>query len=63
MTEALQDLAEYIEQKRIDCVISWGFTNGELNISVAPSNITSFVEFLRSDSRCKFSNIGGYNRC
>ena len=57
MTEALQDLAEYIEQKRSDCVISWGFTNGELNISVAPSNIASFVEFLRSDNRCKFSTL------
>ena len=46
MIEALHDLAEYVEQKRSDCVISWDVTNGELNISVAPSNIASFVEFL-----------------
>ena len=57
MIEALHDLAEYVEQKRSDCVISWDVKNGELNISVAPSNITSFVEFLRSDNRCKFSTL------
>ena len=57
MIEALHDLAEYVEQKRSDCVISWDVKNGELNISVAPSNIASFVEFLRSDNRCKFSTL------
>ena len=57
MIEALQDLAEYIEQKRNDCVLSWGLKNGELNMSVAPSNIVSLVEFLRSDGRCKFSTL------
>ena len=57
MIEALHDLAEYLEQKRSDCVISWDVMNGELNISVAPSNIASFVEFLRSDNRCKFSTL------
>ena len=57
MIEALQEIAEYIDLKRSDCVISWGLTNGELNISVAPSNIASFVEFLRSDNRCKFSTL------
>ena len=57
MIEALHDLAEYVEQKRSDCVISWDVKNSELNISVAPSNIASFVEFLRSDNRCKFSTL------
>ena len=57
MTEALKDLAEYVEQKRSDCVVSWDVHNGELNISVAPSNVASFVEFLRTDSRCKFSTL------
>ncbi|MEL0086227.1 MAG: NADH-quinone oxidoreductase subunit C, partial [Paracoccaceae bacterium] len=57
MIEALHDLAEYVEQKRSDCVISWDVMNGELNISVAPSNIASFVEFLRADNRCKFSTL------
>ena len=57
MSEALKDLAEYVEQKRSDCVVSWDVNNGELNISVAPSNIASFVEFLRSDNRCKFSTL------
>ena len=55
MTEGLRELGSYIEQKRNDCVISWGIDNNELNITVAPSNIANFVDFLRSDSRCKFS--------
>jgi len=28
MIEALHDLAEYLEQKRSDCVISWDVMNG-----------------------------------
>ena len=57
MTEGLRELGSYIEQKRNDCVISWGIDNNELNITVAPSNIANFVDFLRSDSRCKFSTL------
>ena len=57
MSQALHDLAEYVEQKRSDCVVSWDVNNGELNISVAPSNVANFVEFLRTDSRCRFSTL------
>lgn len=57
MTEALRELGSYIEQKRNDCVISWSLEKGELSIAVAPANISSFVEFLRVDGRCKFSTL------
>lgn len=57
MIEALRELGSYIEQKRNDCVISWSLENGELSIAVAPANISSFIEFLRVDSRCKFSTL------
>ena len=57
MIEALRELGSYIEQKRSDCVISWDTDNDELNMMVAPSNIASFVDFLVSDSRCKFSTL------
>ena len=57
MIEALRELGSYIEQKRSDCVISWDTDSDELNIMVAPSNIASFVDFLRCDSSCKFSTL------
>ena len=57
MIEALRELGAYIEQKRNDCVISWSLENGELSIAVAPANISSFIEFLRVDSRFKFSTL------
>ena len=57
MIEALRELGGYIEQKRSDCVISWDTDSDELNIMVAPSNIASFVDFLKCDSRCKFSTL------
>ena len=57
MTHALQDLGHQIEAKRPECVISWEIAHGELNIDVKPSNIKGFVEFLRTDSACKFSSL------
>ena len=57
MIEALRELGSYIEQKRNDCVVSWSVAKGELGVAVAPANISSFIEFLRVDSRCKFSTL------
>ena len=57
MTEALNELGTYIEAKRPDCVLAWDVTQGELNVDVAPSSITGLVEFLKTDSTCKFSSL------
>ncbi|MGJ8603914.1 MAG: NADH-quinone oxidoreductase subunit C [Marivita sp.] len=57
MTAALKELAQHIELKRPDCVIAWDVSHGELNVDVAPSNITGFVEFLKTDNTCKFSSL------
>lgn len=57
MSDALKDLAAYIEAKRSDCVIGWDITLGELNIDVTPSNIAGFVEFLKNDPTCRFSSL------
>jgi NADH-quinone oxidoreductase subunit C len=57
MSEALSELGEYLEAKRPDCVLSWEITFGELTVCVAPSSIKDFCEFLRIDSRCKFSSL------
>ncbi|MBD0864914.1 MAG: NADH-quinone oxidoreductase subunit C [Rhodobacteraceae bacterium] len=57
MTDVLNKLGNYIEDKRTDCVLGWDVTHGELNIDVAPANIAGFVEFLKSDSTCRFSTL------
>ena len=57
MTEALKELGTHIEMKRPDCVLAWDVSHGELNMDVTPSNIVGFVEFLRSDSACRFSTL------
>ncbi len=57
MSEALNELATLIEAKRPDCVLSWDIAFGELAISVAPSSLVSFVEYLKTDGNCKFSTL------
>ena len=57
MSEALNELGTHIELKRPDCVLSWELAHGELNVDVTPANIVGFVEFLRSDTSCRFSTL------
>lgn len=57
MSEALRELGAHIELKRPDCVLSWEVAHGELTVQVAPSSLVSFVEFLRTDSACRFSTL------
>ena len=57
MSEALNELGTHLELKRGDCVLSWEVAHGELNVTVAPSNLVSFVEFLRKDGTCQFSSL------
>ncbi|MBT8415547.1 MAG: NADH-quinone oxidoreductase subunit C [Boseongicola sp.] len=57
MSEALTELATHIELKRPDCVISWDIAFGELTINVTQSSLPGFVEFLKTDSNCRFSTL------
>ncbi|WP_047995130.1 NADH-quinone oxidoreductase subunit C [Puniceibacterium sp. IMCC21224] len=57
MTEALLELGGYIALKRPDCVLGWDVSHGELNVDVAPSSIKGLVEFLKTDSTCRFSSL------
>ena len=57
MTEVLRELGEKIARQRPDCVIEYNVIFGELNIEVAPSNIVAFIEFLKTDSSCRFSTL------
>jgi len=57
MSDALKELGAHIEAKRTDCVLAWDVTNGELNINVAPANIAGCIEFLKTDSNCRFATL------
>jgi NADH-quinone oxidoreductase subunit C len=57
MTEALQELGLHLEMKRKDCVQSWQVTHDELTVTVSPSALVSFVEFLKADAACRFSSL------
>ena len=55
--DVLQELGALIEAKRPECVLSWSVAFGELTVEVAPANIGGLVEFLKTDSACKFSTL------
>ncbi|WP_375255509.1 NADH-quinone oxidoreductase subunit C [Yoonia sp.] len=57
MTEALEELGTHLELKRTDCVLSWEVAHDELTITVAPTSLVSFVEFLKTDATSKFSSL------
>ncbi len=57
MSEALNELGQYIEGKRPDCVLSWDVSHGELNVDVSLSSIVGLVEFLKTDGNCRFSTL------
>ncbi len=56
-TDALSELGALLNHKRRDCVLSWAVAHGELTVDVAPSSLTGFVEFLKTDSACQFSTL------
>ena len=57
MSETLSELGRHLEAKRPDCVIDWDVAHEELNVNVALSNILGFVEFLKTDTACRFSTL------
>ena len=57
MSEALTELAQHIEAKRPDCVLSWDIAFGELTMNVTMSSLPDFVDFLKNDSNSKFSTL------
>jgi len=57
MSEALIELGQHLEMQRPDCVVAWHVTHGELTVDVALSSIAGFVEFLKTDSACRFSTL------
>ncbi len=57
MLEALNDLKALIEQKQPDAVRRAEVSGGELVVHIVPAAIPSFVEFLRCNSQCLFTQM------
>ena len=57
MSEALKQLAQEIEAKRPDSVVSWEVAFGELAVTASLSSLVDFVEFLKTDGNCRFSSL------
>jgi NADH-quinone oxidoreductase subunit C len=57
MSEALQELAAHISFKQPEAVLSSTVAFGELTLDVAAGQLEALVEFLRTDSACRFSSL------
>jgi NADH-quinone oxidoreductase subunit C len=57
MSDALRELAAHIEARRPGDVMEAVVANGELTVTVTPTGIAGFIEFLRNDSACRFSTL------
>ncbi len=57
MTEALNELKSLIEMKQPDAVRRAEISNGELTVHIVPAAIPSFVEFLKVDPNCLFTQM------
>ncbi|WP_096786132.1 NADH-quinone oxidoreductase subunit C [Rhodobacter sp. CZR27] len=57
MSEALQELAAHVEMRQPDAVLGSRIAFGELTLDVVPNRIVGLVEWLRSDSSCRFSTL------
>lgn len=57
MSEALQELAAHITFKQPDAVGAARVAHGELTLEVEPEHLLSLVEFLRTDSACRFTSL------
>ena len=57
MSEALTELAGYIELKQPEAVVSARVAFGELTVVANLANLEALVEFLRDDASCRFSTL------
>lgn len=57
MSEALNELAAIIEAKQSKAVRRYEVANGELTVWVIPASIPNFVEFIRTNASCQFTQM------
>ncbi|WP_410216778.1 NADH-quinone oxidoreductase subunit C [Paracoccus sp. (in: a-proteobacteria)] len=55
--EALDQLAEHIKLRRPNEVVDAAVENGDLTVTATAAGILDLIEFLRSDSSCRFSTL------
>ena len=57
MSEALEELAAHIGFKQPDAVLGSRVAFGELTVDVSLPHLEALVEFLRTDSACRFTSL------
>jgi NADH-quinone oxidoreductase subunit C len=55
--DALDQLAEHIKLRRSAEVLDTSIEYGELNVTSTVSGVVDLIEFLRTDSSCRFSTL------
>ncbi len=55
--DALEQLAEHVKMRRPGEVLDTSVAFGELTVTATASGILDLIEFLRSDSSCRFSTL------
>ena len=55
--ESLTELAARLEQRHPDAVVSTAISHGELTVTLQPSFLPGVVEYLKTDSTCRFSSL------
>jgi NADH-quinone oxidoreductase subunit C len=57
MSEALNELAAYLEERRGDDIVSSDLQFGELTLITTPASVLNLLTFLRDDAQCQFINF------
>lgn len=57
MSEALQELVSYLEERKGECITGSNLAFGELTVGTTPQSVVSLLTFLRDDAQCQFVNI------
>ena len=57
MSEALEELGAHVALKQPEAVVSTAVSFGELNVTVQAAHLVEFMEFLKTDGACRFSQL------
>lgn len=57
MSEALQELVSYLEERKGECITGSNLAFGELTVGTTAQSVVSLLTFLRDDAQCQFVNI------
>ncbi|WP_050528650.1 NADH-quinone oxidoreductase subunit C [Pseudorhodobacter aquimaris] len=57
MIEALTELAARLELRHADDIVSTELLHDELTVTIQPSALLAFVDYLKTDASCRFSTL------